>query len=339
MVCIIVTAEDFGDLAVSHPLAIVIPTYNRCDSLQQCMEHLERQERKDFEVVVVDDGSTDSTEAWTSDYLKRTPLSLRYFHQKNSGPARARNFAISVIRAPITLLIGDDIFPSPQFTALHMQLHERRPEASVVGLGLTVWAEKGQQITPFMRWLDTHGMQFNYGELLTGTKPDWRHFYTSNISLKTSLLRAFPFDESFPYAAMEDIEAACRIKAEHGLELIFLPDAVAHHLHPMSFLNACRRMQKVGESAAYFDELWPGKLPRNPNPWALRLGNVLKKMPLAMALVENIANQSLKIACPNRLMNFVLSYYFDRGYERHQCGSAITSRLLRINAGIPSSHK
>lgn len=302
---------------MSYPLAVVVPTYNRCDALKQCMEHLEGQAHKDFEVVIVDDGSTASTEAWVNDYLKRTPLSLRYFRQKNSGPARARNFAISVIEAPITLLIGDDIFPTPQFTALHMQLHEQRPEPSVAGLGLTVWAEEGQQITPFMRWLDTHGMQFNYGELLAGTKPSWRHFYTSNLSLKTSLLRTFPFDESFPYAAMEDIEAACRIEAEHGLEMVFLPDAVAYHLHPMSFRQACRRMEKVGESAAYFDEFWPGKLPRNPNPLAIRLGNMLKRIPMAMPLVEGIADQSLKIACPNRLMNFVLSYYFNRGYERY----------------------
>jgi GT2 family glycosyltransferase len=302
---------------VPYPLAVVVPTYNRCDALKQCMEHLEKQVRKDFEVVIVDDGSTDFTEAWARDYLKRTPLSLRYFRQVNSGPARARNFAISVIEAPVTLMIGDDIFPTPQFTALHMQLHEQSPGPSVAGLGLTVWAEEGQKVTPFMRWLDTHGMQFNYGELLSGTRPSWRHFYTSNLSLKTSLLRRFPFDESFPYAAMEDIEAACRIEAEHGLEMIFLPDAVASHLHPMSFRAACRRMEKVGESTAHFDELWPGKLPRTANPLGIRLGNILKHVPRAMLLVERVADQSIKIACPNRLTNFVLSYYFARGYERH----------------------
>jgi glycosyltransferase involved in cell wall biosynthesis len=324
---------------VSHPLAVVVPTYNRWDALRQCMEHLEEQTRKDFEVVIVDDGSTDSTEAWVRDYLKRTPLSVRYFRQKNSGPARARNFAISIIEAPVTLLIGDDIFPVPQFTSLHLGLHEQRPETSVAGLGLTLWAEKGQQITPFMRWLDTHGMQFNYGELLAGAKADWKHFYTSNLSVKTSLLRAFPFDESFPYAAMEDIESACRIEAEHGLELIFLPNAIGRHLHPMSFPSACRRMEKVGESAAYFDELWPDRLPRNPSPLASRLDKMLKRIPLAMPIVEAIASQSVKIACPNRLMNFVLNYYFERGYERHQRGSSTASRPLRINADISSSRK
>jgi GT2 family glycosyltransferase len=313
----IVAAGGSGGSAVPYPLAVVVPTYNRFAALQLCMQHLEDQVRKDFEVVIVDDGSTDSTEAWVSDYLKRTPLSIRYFRQKNRGPARARNFAVSVIEAPTTLLIGDDIFPTPQFTDVHLELHQQRPEASAVGLGLTVWDETRQRVTPFMRWLDTHGMQFNYGELLAGVKADWKHFYTSNLSLKTSLLRAFPFDESFPYAAMEDIEAACRIEVEHGLDMFFLPDAIAHHLHPTSFLSACRRMEKVGESTAYFNELWPGKLPRKQNSLAARLGSMLTCVPMAMPIIERIANQSAKITCPNRLMNFVLSYYFDRGYEHH----------------------
>jgi glycosyltransferase involved in cell wall biosynthesis len=300
-----------------HPLAVVVPTYNRCDALKRCMAHLELQVRKDFEVVIVDDGSTDSTEAWVSEYLTRTPLSLRYFRQQNSGPARARNFAVSVIEAPITLLIGDDIFATPQFTALHMQLHEQRPEASVVGLGLTVWDEQGQKVTPFMRWLDSEGMQFNYGELLAGTKPDWKHFYTSNLSLKTSLLRAFPFDESFPYAAMEDIEVACRMDAERGLDMVFLPDAVAYHLHPMSFGKACQRMDKVGESSAYFDELWPGKLPRGDKSLVFRIGHTVARLPLVMPSIERLADLSLSVACPNRLMTFVLNDYFYDGYERY----------------------
>ena len=314
-----------------YPLAVVVPTYNRCDALNQCMEHLEQQKRKDFEVVIVDDGSTDSTEEWVSNYLKRTPLSLRYLRQKNGGQARARNFAISVIEAPITLLIGDDIFPAPQFTALHMRLHEQRPEASVVGLGLTLWAERGQQVTPFMRWLDTHGMQFHYGELLAGVQPDWKHFYTSNLSLKTALLRRFPFDEEFTRYGMEDIEVACRIEAEHGMEMVFLPDAVAYHLHPMSFPNACRRVEKVGEAMARFEELWPGKLPRKQNPLAVMLGSLLTRMPLAMPILEGLADQSLKISCPNRLMNFVLNYYFDQGYGRYI--RRTTSRQSPISPG------
>ena len=300
-----------------HPLAVVVPTYNRCSALQQCMQHLERQTRKDFEVVIVDDGSTDATEAWVGDYLARTPLALRYFRQPNGGPARARNLAVSVIQAPITLLIGDDIFASPNFTATHVHLHDNRPQLAVAGVGLTLWAEEGQTVTPLMRWMDIDGMQFNYGELLAGRTPDWHHFYTSNLSVKTELLRRFPFDSSFPHAAMEDAEIGSRIEMEHGLEMVFLRDAVAFHLHPISFSQVCRRMKKVGESTAHFHELRPGLLPRNPNPLAVRLHHLLGRIPLAMPVLQYAADLSLKVACPNRLMRFVLAYHHDRGYDRY----------------------
>ena len=97
-----------------NPLSVVIPTYNRADVLIKCLIHLENQTRNDFEVVVVDDGSTDSTPERIEAYAKNSPLSLRYLRQENRGPASARNYAISLVDAPICLIIGDDIFASPK---------------------------------------------------------------------------------------------------------------------------------------------------------------------------------------------------------------------------------
>ena len=300
-----------------YPLAVVIPTYNRADILIECLKHLEDQSFKDFEIVIVDDGSTDSTSDRIASYLINTPLSARYMRQENSGPARARNLAISTIQAPISLLIGDDIFASPSLVAEHLQLHSRRSEPSVAALGLTRWSEKGQTVTPFMRWLDSgDGLQFRYDLLLSGKSPDWTDFYTSNLSLKTSVLKDFPFDESFPYAAMEDIELACRIEAKQGLEMVFLPNAFAHHLHPTSFAQACRRMVMAGESTAYFHQLWPEKRQKKRNKLKVLLQSIMLAQPGAMQFWVKLANWSLKLACPNLLMRYVLSCHFAMGYNR-----------------------
>src|SRR5271163_4707032 len=98
------------------PVCFIIPTFNRMDALMTCLEHLERQTCSDFEVIVVDDGSTDSTARQMESYAARTPLRLRYRRQPNSGPARARNLAVSMTQAPLCLMIGDDIFVCPGFT-------------------------------------------------------------------------------------------------------------------------------------------------------------------------------------------------------------------------------
>jgi glycosyltransferase involved in cell wall biosynthesis len=299
-----------------HPIGVIIPTYNRSEVLLSCLAHLERQTWKDFEVVVVDDGSTDSTPGRMEEYQRKGPLSLRYIRQENSGPARARNAAIRALRSPVCLMIGDDILASPGLVLTHLRLHERRPEAQVAGLGLTRWSDSGQTVTRFMRWLDTSGKQFAYGELLRGTPPDWKHFYTSNLSLKTQFLRENPFDESFTMAAAEDLELGYRIQQRHGLEVVFLPDALAEHLHPTSFRQACRRMFNVGIATRRFHDLWPDSAEPARNSrlrsaaWEAVLGR-----PWLLSFLTSAADMLTTLWCPNPLMIKVLRAHFNRGYR------------------------
>jgi len=308
--------NDLCDLNSStQSIGIVIPTYNRADALMVCLQHLERQTTDDFEVVVVNDGSNDSTSERLKTFQEQTSLRFRYVCQANGGPARARNLAISMLRAPICLMIGDDIFASPDFVATHLKLHRERSEIQVAGLGFTRWSEDGQLVTKFMRWLDSSGNQFAYGNLLKGAHPDWKHFYTSNLSVKTELLRQYPFDVTFPNAAMEDMELGYRIQTQHGLELVFIPTAVADHFHPTDFRQACRRMLTVGPSARHMYELWPqaqpapiGKLKQSIFDIFLRNRWLLKPLVLLSDLLT-------RIWCPNPLMKIALKVHYLIGYS------------------------
>ena len=96
-----VQPANLTSAASQFPIGVIIPTYNRSEVLLSCLRHLERQTMTDFEVVVVDDGSTDSTPKLLEEYQRRTPLHLRCIRQDNGGPARDRNVAISVLQAPI----------------------------------------------------------------------------------------------------------------------------------------------------------------------------------------------------------------------------------------------
>jgi glycosyltransferase involved in cell wall biosynthesis len=277
---------------------------------------LERQTWTDFEVIIVDDGSTDSTPQLLEEYQRRSQLHLRYIRQENSGPARARNVGISALDAAICLMIGDDIFASLDLVATHLKLHQQKPEDQVAALGLTRWSDSGQTVTKFMRWLDDSGMQFAYNDLLRGVQPDWKHFYTSNLSLKTRFLRENPFNESFTKAAMEDMELGYRLEQQHHLHIIFIPDALAHHLHPTSFRQACRRMFNVGQSVRQFHDIWPNSVSPAANaPLRQAVRNFSMKTPWLLPPLTRLADILTSVWCPNPLMRYVLMSYYAIGHQ------------------------
>ncbi|MCX6773403.1 MAG: glycosyltransferase family A protein, partial [Candidatus Micrarchaeota archaeon] len=74
-------------------VSVVIPTYNRIDDLRKCLNALRAQtlDRGEFEVIVVDDGSKDSTPLFMEGSLDDSGMNLSYYRQDNRGPASARN--------------------------------------------------------------------------------------------------------------------------------------------------------------------------------------------------------------------------------------------------------
>lgn len=298
-----------------NALGIVIPTHNRSDALLQCLSHLERQTSTDFEVVVVDDGSTDRTETQMREYLMRSPLAIRYVRQQNAGPAKARNLGVSLLDARLCLFLGDDIFVSPRLVASHIKLHQQYPALQVAALGLTRWSSTGQEITPFMRWLEKSPVQFDYNALLAGVRPVWHHFYTSNVSAKTDLLKQYPFSEEFPFAAIEDIELGYRLSRQCGLEIKFIPEALADHLHPTTFRQACSRMIRIGYSTKIFHTLWPESKELRSESLSQKVKEAIAQQPWLVKVLTKAGDLSISATCPNPLMRLALGCNYELGYR------------------------
>lgn len=270
------------------------------DTLPACLEHLERQSFLDFEVIVVDDGSTDDTPAFLERYLDLNRLRMRCVRQENGGPASARNRAITATEAPLCILIGDDILVSPGFIASHRAFHASTPAPNAVAVGLTSWSETAQTVTPFMRWLE-HSQQFDYAALLRGVRPTWQHFYTSNLSFKTDLLVRHPFDERFTRAMLEDAELGYRILQREGLELHFLPEAFAEHVHPMSLRKSCARAREIGRMSLLLEYIWPALAPQKSPP-RLALHTFLGRRECMITLFTWFTDKLTRRWCPNPLL-------------------------------------
>lgn len=150
-------------------VAVIIPTYNRARELQRCLDSVEIQSYRDFHVVVVDDGSTDDTEAVVRSFSGR--IQIRYLKIENTGlPSKARNYGIRHTDSPILAFLDSDDWwhrrkleaslesvPSGYFLAYHdslfrptrpIHLFRRRVRCKdVSGNPLAYLTKRGNQIT------------------------------------------------------------------------------------------------------------------------------------------------------------------------------------------------
>lgn len=236
--------------------SVVIPTYNRLATLRMVLTALGLQkDAPRFEVVVIDDGSSDGSarELEGTRVSGKLPFEFQFIAQENSGPGRARNRGVEIATGDYVVFIGDDTVPEERFLAEHHRTHtEHSFDPAVACLGYTGWP-RDENVTAFMDYINDFGLQFGYELIEHETIVPFNFFYTSNISLRRDVLLGAPFDTTFPAAAWEDIELAYRLDAQ-GLKIHYNALAITRHHHPITVDSFARRQYTVGRSGAIFFE-------------------------------------------------------------------------------------
>jgi glycosyltransferase involved in cell wall biosynthesis len=116
-------------------ITAVLSTYNRCDLLPGALEALLSQDlpHQSYEVIVVDNNSTDATRGVIERFVARSGGRMRYVFEGRQGLSYGRNAGLLGARAPIVAFTDDDVRPSPGWLAAVKRAFDEHPEVDVVG--------------------------------------------------------------------------------------------------------------------------------------------------------------------------------------------------------------
>ena len=208
-----------------HPLVtVIIPTYNRSWILSAAIDSVLTQSYPHFELLVVDDGSTDDTSALLQDYGGR----IRILRQPNQGVSAARNLGIAAATGSLIAFLDSDDLWLPAKLARQVDFFRAHPQALICQTQET-WVRNGVRVNPKKRHRKRSGMIFEPSLELCLVSP-------SAVMLRRELLDVVGcFDVSLP--ACEDYDLWLRIGSRWPIFLMDEPLILKHGGHADQLSN------------------------------------------------------------------------------------------------------
>ena len=209
-------------------ISVVIPTHNKVGLLKRTLDALVDQElgpQGDWEIVVVNDGSSDGTAAFLAQRSDSSQVPLVVVTPpSNVGRAKARNLGARTAQGNWILFLDDDIVAPPGLLSAHLDLLENNPGCGTIGYAVT---EPGLIDAPHFYYLDSRGV----ARLAPGPVPG-RFFVTQNAAVpRGAFLEIGGFDEKFSTYGFEDMEVAFRLEDQAGVRFLALTAPVPQHVH------------------------------------------------------------------------------------------------------------
>lgn len=200
-------------------VSVIIPTYNRVAFVLEAVDSVLKQTLQDFELIVIDDGSTDGT----AEALKRFEDRLFYRYQDNQGVSGARNLGLQMARGKwIAFLDSDDLW-LPEKLETQVRFFSENPGA-VICQTEEIWIRKGRRVNPQKKHQKFSGDIFAPSLLLCLVSP-------SAVMIQRNLFDQLGyFDVTLP--ACEDYDLWLRISSQFHVYLIDQPLTIKRGGHP-----------------------------------------------------------------------------------------------------------
>ena len=224
-------------------ISVVIPTYNRADYIAKTIQSVVEQSYSNFELIIVDDGSTDNTEAIVSSF---TDARISYYKKANAERAAARNYGVSKASGTyITFLDSDDLF-KPGHLAEAIRYIQNNPDVNIFHQGYNIVDPEGHVIYPWKPLPDPVNTKLEEGNFLS----------CLGIFVKRDILLLQPFNEDRALSGTEDYELWVRLAAHYSIRTnaVVTASLVNHESRSVLQIDADKFITRITLAKKYISD-------------------------------------------------------------------------------------
>ena len=238
-------------------ITVFTPTYNRSYILSKLYLSLTKQTNKDFEWLIVDDGSTDNTKETVKSFQYDNRIQINYYYQENGGKHRAINNGINLANGELFFIVDSDDFlvdNAIERIIIHYNDIKDNPEfGGVCGLRAYPSGIRVGENKKIFSVLDCSSLEFRYKY---DQKGDMAEVYY------TKVLKEYPFpefyNEKFCSEAVVWNRIACKYKLRFFYEIIYICEYLPDGLSAFSYKQ--QRNSPYG-TKLYYKELLSYNIP------------------------------------------------------------------------------
>lgn len=261
-------------------VSVIIPTYNRSHLILSILDALELQTFKGFEVVISNDGSTDNTVQVIRENQVKYSFDINILDNKNGGRSIARNEGVRNAKGDLLVFFDDDVRPNPNCIQLHVDFHNKYPNALLDGPALYDLEEvktKGD-----FQWYRSNLEMSWYVKNDQPVKKERAGLVGANKSMSKALFwEVGGLDEQLTDS--EDFEFAFRAMHQYNYAIYFDYRTWVYHDDYKDFQQYLKRRMEANGSSKRLVRLFPeilehysSKFIFKPSPWKQPFFNIFK---------------------------------------------------------------
>ena len=294
--------------------SIIVPTYNRLEEIKELIESLDAMSKNAdcpaFQLIVIDDGSTDSTVSFLQDYIEtKSGIPIEYYSQSNKGPGAARNYGMSVAKGDYFIFVDSDcLIPEDYLAKIDHFIENKKPEA--FGGPDTFHPS----FSPLLKAINYSMTSFIGTGGTRGKKNGIGKFYprSFNMGFKKEVFGKIGGFNALRHG--QDMDYSARIY-EAGYHVQLIPDAFVYHKRRTSLKKFFKQIFNWGIARVNLSRLHQGFLkPVHLAPAILVIGSIIFLSFLGFGVLPKIGSYLLVIPILIGSIAFFQAYKMYRSY-------------------------